>query len=215
MIDTLKTAEIIQTPNTKLSRVVDWLRKNNDRVFWGDMVVDSYPDMGWAERVSIFVAPTKPIYDPEKLNEFMDSLIPDEPRAARDGFWPPNLERLKKGENLRIGKLYFDEDIGLSVHTGKTTVTAIDEEAMRRVGISTGTKEVNKREQIQRRTWVFVLPHPLAAEIVGEYEQLANKGQVEHDFAFSGLKHTLEAHHLELLKKNKNPFKKVAGFLKG
>ena len=215
MSSALEMREIVPTRGTTLSRVVDWLHEHDNRVYWGDMVVDSHPESGWAERVSIFVAPTIPIYDPEKLNGFMDGLIPDEPRSSRDGFWPLNQERLKEVDELRIGKLYFDEHIGFTVQTGETTTTAIDEAAMRRVGIKTGTVEVNTNEPIERRTWVFVFPHPLLAEIVGEYEQLANKGQVEHDYTFSTLKHSVKVRDLERLKKNENPFRRVAGFLRG
>jgi len=211
MTETVKAIELVQDPETKVGRVVEWLIRHPDDVFFGGLIIKSPCNSGVStETVTIFVAPTKPIYNPEKLNEFMDTLIPDEKRSRTDEFWPLKPD---KGKGFDIGKLYFDENIGLSEHTGTTTITAIDEAALQRAGIEPGIKEINTSKEIKRRTWVHVMPHPLCAQVAAEYHQLANAGMVEPNNTIGDLIFKISGDQLEILKKNENPFEEISGLL--
>ena len=80
--------------------------QTDKRVYFAGEILHSPYDSGWLEAVDTIVAPVKPIYDPKKLNQFMDSLVFDIPRSARD-----EASKHDKKSDFRLGRLYFDETL--------------------------------------------------------------------------------------------------------
>ena len=197
---------------SKLEEVQEQLRANPDLYYAGEIF--KHPPAGpgvgyWSETVDIIVAPVKPIFDIKRLNEFMHGLIKGLKPTSRDG-------ATEWGEGgIHLGRLYFDESIGKQVRKIKTHITAIDHEALQRVGITPGESESAEEEDIQRRTWVRVYPDPTSARTIYEYKNGVNEGNIEYNDTFSYLEHWIDGDQIKAIKRQQNPFQKVAGLLRG
>jgi hypothetical protein len=151
--------------------------------------------MGWLETADIIVAPIKPIYDPDKLNDFMDSLIPDMPRSARD-----EARQYDKKADFQLGKLYFDEVLGETIREISITTTTIEPEALKRAGVNVGKSHETKKESLKRRTWVRVYPDANSAQIIADYEQGIKNGTIEPNSTFDYIQHWFSPEQFENLK---------------
>lgn len=174
----------IQNRNTSLLERVREGLQSDKRVFIGGEIIHSNSGMGWLETVDIIVAPIKPIYDPKKLNLFMDELVPNLTRSAKD-----EASHRDKTSNFELGKLYFDETLGIVKREIKITTTAIEPTALERSGVQIGESHKTEEERLKRRTWVRVYPDATSAQIVAEYEKGIAEGTIEPDSKFDYLQH--------------------------
>lgn len=168
----------------------------DQRVYFAGEILHFPGDNVWLETVDIIVAPVKPIYDPEKLNQFMDSLVPDIPRLARDG-----ARKRDEKSDFSLGSLYFDETLGETTREILITTTAIEPEALKRAGVPIGESRKTERESLRRRTWVRVYPDANSAQIITEYERGLEVGTVEPNSTFDYMKHWFSAEQFEKLRK--------------
>ena len=172
------------------------------RVFFAGEILHSPYGAGWMEAVDIIVAPTKPIYDADRLNEFMDSFIPGLPRSARD-----EARKYDKKSDFQLGKLYFDETLGTTKREIRITTTTVEPEALERAGVHIGESHETEEELLQRRTWVRVYPDANSAQTVAEYERGVNEGTIEPNSTFGYLEHWITAEQFETMKRPGNKFK--------
>jgi len=170
--DLKKESEIV-LPKTLLGKVTEGL-KNDRRVFYAGQLIHPKYGSGWVEAVDILVAPNSAIYDPRRLNEFMDSLLPGLERSARDA-----AEQYSKDEDFHLGRLYFDELIGLRKSKITEILESSDSDAMARSGLAMGTCQYERNEELKRRTWVRVYPDQALALSVYEYEKALKDGTLE------------------------------------
>lgn len=177
-----------------LQKVREGLQADKRVIFAGEILHPSH-GQGWLETADIIVAPVKPIYDARELNKFMDSLVPEIPRSARDAA-SKNDER----SDLALGKLYFDETLGEITREILTTTTATDPEALKRAGVTIGKSSKTEKELLQRRTWVRIYPDANSAQIITEYEQGCENGTVEPNETFENLKYWFSPRQLQELK---------------
>lgn len=194
--------EIQEQKISLLRHVREGLQTNRGVYFAGEILHSNYGS-GWLEAVDIIVAPVKPIYDASKLNKFMDSLIPEIPRSARDEAY-----KISEGSDFSLGRLYFDETIGTTRKEIKITTTTVEPEALKRAGVSIGESHETKDEQLQRRIWVRVYPDVNSAQLVAEYEQGVKEGTVEPNSTFDYLAHWFSSKQFkDIVKIGGRPFK--------
>lgn len=124
------------------------------------------PNGRWSHFVDLYAHPKEPLYDPDELNEFMDGLVPLEPRMS-DKFW------VSHNKKLETGKLYFDEPIGSAVLTA--TVELIGQD-----GIPSSWQE-SRDLTLMRRTLLRVFPN-------GEHTRNAIIGKNEFEIPVCDLK---------------------------
>lgn len=190
--------------NTLLERIREGLQTDESVYFAGEIVHPNYGGY-WLEAVDVIVAPKEPIFNADKLNDFMDDLVPDLPRSARD-----EARKHDKESDFALGKLYFDEVIGETTREIEVTTTAVDTEALQRSGVNIGKSHETKVQQLQRRTWVRVYPSAEAAQIVAEYEKGIADGTVEPNQEFGYMQHWFSAEQFEQIKKaGKKPFRRM------
>ena len=190
-----------------LSQVRDQLLANKD-VFLADEISSSDDSGWWTETVSIIIAPKKPIYDPDKLNSFMKEIIV--------GIKPSSIDlarQYNKNERFDLGKLYFDEGLGVSETQMFTKVTVYEKEALEKAGIVEGESRESAKKVFQRRTWVRVYPDAAIAALVAKYERGFSDDTIEYNSALSFLAHGITPDQLRLLKEKNNVFKTVFGLL--
>lgn len=173
--------------------------QDDKRVFFAGEILHLSYGSGWFEAVDIIVAPIKPIYNPENLNKFMDSLISEIPRTSRD-----KASKDGKKSSFSLGKLYFDETLGEIKREIAITTTAIEPEALERGGVVVGESHKTENKKIKRRTWVRVYPDSNSAQILAEYEQGLEDGSVEFNRIFSYLEHSFSVEQFNKLRKSRN-----------
>lgn len=183
--------------STRLQQVREGLKSDN-RVYFASEILESNYGYGWLEAVNIIVAPNKPIYDANKLNEFMDSLIPDIPRSARD-----SANKYDKNSDFSLGKLYFDEKVGETTRVISSTTTAVDPDALTRSSVHIGRSQKTETETLKRRVWVRVYPDINSAQIIAEYEQGVKEGTIEPNSTFGHMQHWFSAEQFEKLRKSR------------
>ncbi len=164
-------------------KVREGLQKNPKVFFAGAILHFPDDDQMWTEKVEIIIAPVKPIYDLEKLNQFMDSLVPNIPRSSRDEAF-----RYPKKPETQLGRLYFDETLGDIRRGISITTTAVEPEALKRAGIPLGKSHKTEEESIIRKTWVRVYPDANSAKVIAEYEQGFADGTVEFNETLDRMK---------------------------
>lgn len=118
----------------------------------------------WSETYDLITVPEEPLYDINKLQELMLSLIPNglEPTSITDFY--------KFGKHgIYFGKLYFDEHIGLEKTLTELAITDPDllKDESLKLEFSYGKKLIKKERPLQRRTWVSLYP---SAEIAKNLE---------------------------------------------
>jgi hypothetical protein len=173
--------------------------KTDKRVFFAGEILYSPYGAGWLEGVNIIVAPIKPIYDSNKLNDFMESLTPDIKRSAQD-----EATKYNKESDFSLGKLYFDEVLGEIKKEVDIVTTAIESDALRRAGITIGKSHQLEREVLKRRTWVRVYPDAFSAQMIAEYEQGVKDGTIEYNQDFESMEYRFNSKQIDELKKNNN-----------
>lgn len=195
-------------PESLLDRIRKELAAKADTAIAGEVVNSGENLGGWVETVSIIVAPTPPIYDIEKLNRYMGSLVETEPTSC-DLAYPYGDDG-----GIHLGRLYFDEEVGTRQDEITTIVTAAQPDVLERAGIQPGTLHRTKQRSLQRRTWVRPYPDTTVAKLTADYERGVREGSVVPDENFEYLEHWITAEQLEKLKNNRNPFNRLSGFLK-
>ncbi len=206
----LNRAEVREQRASLLQQVREGL-KVDERLYFAGEILHSPFGAGWLEAVDIIVAPIKPIYDPNKLNQFMHSLIPDIPRSARD-----DASKYDKKSDFSLGKLYFDETLGETKREILITTTPIEPEALKRAGVHIGESQETEKELLRRRTWVRIYPDANSAQIIAEYEQGLEDGTVEPNSTFDSMHFRFSAKQFEEIKKSgKKPLIKRPKFLGG
>jgi len=151
----------------------------------------------WTEAVDIIVAPVKPIYDANELNEFMDSLVPEMPWSVRD-------EARKYDEKSSIlhfllGRLHFDETLGATKREIKVTTTSLESEALERAGVQIGESHDIQEELLQRRIRVRVYPDTTSGQLVAEYERGIKEGTIEYNSTLDYMKYWFTAGQFEIM----------------
>ena len=144
---------------SKLSKVRDALQGNPDVVIVAVYRNNYIPERSgfWSETIDFVVAPKKGLYTAEELQQFMMGLIPsDVELTSKDAF------RDWGGDEIELGKLYFDEVIGEELIRRDITLT--DEEVLSTLGFVDGKTVLDKKAKLQRRTWVRVYPDPELAK---------------------------------------------------
>lgn len=192
----LSEVEVQEQRVSLLQQVREGLQADR-RVFFAGEISHSPYGPGWLEAVDIIIAPVKSIYDPRKLNQFMDSLVPDVPRSARDG-----ASRYDNKSDFRLGRLYFDETLGKTTREILTITTTVEPEALKRAGVPLGESRKTEEELLRRRTWIRVYPDANSAQIIAEYEQGLKDGTVEPNSTFDHLQHWFSAGQFEEIKKS-------------
>jgi len=187
--------EIQEKKVSLLQKVTEGL-KTDKRVYVAGVILHPNYGVGFLEAVDVIVAPVSPIYDAEKLNEFMDSLVPEIPRSARDA-----ASKHSEEENFALGRLYFDETLGTTKKEIKITTTTVDPEALKRAGVPIGESYKTEEELLRRRIWVRVYPDANSAQIIAEYEQGRKNGTVEQNPTFDFLEHWFSAKQFKELKR--------------
>ena len=187
--------EIQERRMSLLEKVKEGLRSDKRVFFAGEIIHRNY-GADWLETVEIIVSPVEPIYDPNKLNDFMDSLAPDLPRSARDA-----ARHSDEKSDFQLGKLYFDESLGSTRREIKIITTAIEQEALVRSGVQIGESHETEEQNLNRRTWVRVYPDTSSAQIVADYEKGVAEGTVEPDSKFSYMQHRFSSEELKAIKR--------------
>lgn len=200
---------ISERPKTNLEVVREQLLADPNLFCAGELF--RHPITGYfAETVDVIVAPIKPIFDPEKLNEFMDTLIAGVKTSARDAAY------LQDDGGIHLGKLYYDEPIGTKKQIITTHVAAIDPDALNRAGMTIGETQEAMDSQILRRTWVSVYPEPISASSLYKYESGLKNGTLEPSRDFEYIKHWLTGDQVRKLRTeySRGTFSRIAGLLK-
>lgn len=198
MSEQLITTEIGERRASLLQQIREGLQ-SDQRVYFAGEILHSPYGAGWLEAVDIIVAPVKTIYDPNRLNQFMDNLVPDIPRSARD-----KAIKYDNKSDFQLGKLYFDETLGTTKKEIKITTTTVEPQALDRAGVHIGESHHTEEKPLKRRTWVRVYPDVNSAQIIAEYEQGLKKGAVEPNRDFDYMKHWFSAKQFENIKRNRN-----------
>ena len=158
---------------SKLHRVCKALL-TNEKVAVEGQIINSRASGGWTETVDILTGPKQEILDPTKLNEFMLSLIP--------GLEPLPVDTITAhGQHFSVGKLYFDEPIGLRRTSGKIVTTAHDSYALARAGMQVGSRDIDDEEILKRRTWVRMYPNADLPRKYVAYLQAKHAGVVSYN----------------------------------
>ena len=183
----------------------------DERVYFAGEIVHSPYGLGWLEAVDVIVSPVEPIYDPKKLNQFMDSLVPDIPRSARD-----EASKYDKKSDFRLGKLYFDETLGETKREISITTTTVEPEVLERAGVHIGESHKTEEKALRRRTWVRVYPDADSAQIIVEYERGLEDGTVEPNSTFGYMKQWFSAEQFEKIKRGeKRPRFRLPKLIRG
>ena len=203
----LSPGDLSETRRSKLRQVLEQLRQRKDLYFAGMI---TYPNYGsaWVEAVDIIVAPVISNYSAEKLNKFMKTLVV--------GIEPTTIDEARHYDpesDFQIGKLYFDEDLGVRKSVVATNVTAYELEPLERAGVNIGESHSTHDERLQRRTWVRVYPDATLAKLVAEYESGISEGTIEYNPTFNYLMHWITPEQMRALKEKRNPLSKISGFL--
>jgi len=102
-----------------------------------------------------FVAPKSPIYEAEKLQALMVSLVADIKPTQQDEF--------RQGSaSMSYGKLYFDEEIGRLQSQSSIVLTLTDQDfILGAKGHTDGKKFIENKtdEPLLRRVWVRLYPN--------------------------------------------------------
>jgi len=194
-LEKIGATEIQERRMSLLEKVREGLHSDRSVFFAGEIIHPNH-GAGWLEAVDIIVSPVKPIYDPEKLNDFMDSLVPHLPRSAKD-----DARHYDEKSDFQLGRLYFDESLGSTRREIKIITTAVEPEALVRSGVQIGESHKTEDESLNRRTWVRVYPDTYSAQIVADYEKGVAEGTVEPDSKFSYMQHWFSSEQLKALKK--------------
>ena len=201
-----------ERPKTKIAAVREQLQANKDVYFAGE-IHDFHPDAPnvgyWTETVSMIVAPTNPQFDVDKLNVYMDGLITEVDLSAKDRAYEEN------DGGIHLGKLYYDEAIGLIRIERTETIETTELETVQRAGKKVGETKAEEIKPLQRRTWVRVYPDTLSAHEVYEYEQGVINGTFEPNSIHGYTQHWLRGEQIRELKAqhSRGPVSKVIGFL--
>lgn len=209
-----KPTEAGERPEASLSLYERLLEKlgGDPRVHLAGHIVMPRYGGGWVEGIDIIVAPVKPIYNPDDLNQFMDSLVPGMTPTSRD-----EASQHDKGSDFQLGKLYFDSDVGTTTREIEITTVASDPGALNRSEIVAGKHHKTETEVLRSRTWVRVYPNEEAAEAVFNYEKGAVEGTAEptQSSDISYAKHWLTPGQLERLKQaERDPFNRLKKLLR-
>lgn len=151
----------LKQTQTKLEIVRQEVRQNPKVYFAGE-----FPDIhmsGWAQGIGIIVAPRSPLFDADALNEFMSGLV--------KGVEPTDAIRFEDLTLLlRLGRLMFDENIGLIEKEITSKVTIFDLEAMQATGVELNPKNPQRETEIlRRRTNLMVYPDIISAVTMYNY----------------------------------------------
>lgn len=197
----LDITEIPERRVPLLQQVRERLRAD-ERVYYAGEIIRSPYSIAWAEAVNIIVAPIKPTYNPDELNQFMDSLVPDLPRTSKD-----EARKYNKLADFQLGRLYFDEVLGTTEKEIKSTTTAVEPEALEKAGISLGVSHKTVEELHRRRTWVRVYPDANSAQLIADYEQGIEDGSVEPNDTLDHMQHWFSADEYKKIKNSGKRFK--------
>ncbi|MFA6423800.1 MAG: hypothetical protein WCV83_00625 [Candidatus Magasanikbacteria bacterium] len=140
----------------KLSQVREALEGNTSIVVVNCCDINYIPhrDGYWSQTMSFVVAPKEGIFEAERLQSFMMSLVP--------GLEPTMVDQFRDaGDLMDFGKLYFDEDIGTEQVRREITLT--DESLFGMDGFTNGKRVILEKLQVQRRTWVRLFPSEAVA----------------------------------------------------
>ncbi len=114
---------------------------------------DSY----WSHTIDFIVAPRRGVYDIPKLQEMMVSLIPDSRPTMKDDWG-------EGGDTVKVGSLYFDEDIGTEFIHRELVLSDADLHSCE--GFVGGKRIIEETRELRRRTWVTLYPNiPIAAAV--------------------------------------------------
>src|SRR5260221_6109096 len=142
-----RSGENLAIRKSKLTQILEGLNSRED-LFIATVVRNPNSGSGWSETIDVIVAPKNPIYDPDGLNGFMKSLVPEVKPTSID-----LSTHYDEKSDFSLGKLYFDEELAkVQVQIKKTTIiTTCDETEF--LGITEGTVEESKEQILKRRTW--------------------------------------------------------------
>lgn len=206
----LGNVEVQEKRRVSLLRQVREGLQADQRVYCaGEISHPSYGG-GWVEMVDVIVAPVEPTYDPRELNQFMDSLVPDIPRSARDG-----ASRHDNESNFHLGRLYFDETLGETTREILITTTAVEPEALKRAGVSVGKSRRAEKGSHDRRTSVRVYPDVNSARIVAEYERGLADGTVVPNETFGQMERWLTPEQFSQMRGREKPLIKLPKLIRG
>lgn len=111
----------------------------------------------WSQTIDYIVAPRRGVYDEAKLQTMMMALTPGLRPSAMDEFTEVNGE-------IRVGKLYFDEEIGTEVIRRELLLS--DSDLFSYEGFEGGKQIIEETKPLTRRTWVTLYPNvPIAAAV--------------------------------------------------
>ncbi len=132
---------------TSLSVVRSALEGNADIVIIDIAERNYLPETAsWCHTVDFFIAPKVGVYDAERLQDLMLSLVPGLTPTTKDDFC--NFK-----DTLHFGKLYFDEVIGQEYRE----MTISDEDLKNTNGLVGGHLIFDKKD-LKRRVWVRLYP---------------------------------------------------------
>jgi len=126
----------------------------------------------WSETYDIFVAPRKGIYTAAELQAMLVSLVPDIEPNASDSF-EDSFAGFDSHGSLQLGKLYFDEEIGVMKTRDEVELTDEDLLGSPPQGFVGGKRVSESETPLLRRTWVRLYPnvrHALTAAQEGKNE---------------------------------------------
>lgn len=195
---------------SKLDRVRESLAANKDVVVIGE-IVHTPASSEWGQTVDIFTAPKKPVYNAKGLNQILDNLV---------GIPNSMIDRFHEGKfDLNLGKLYFDEVIGVVekyIRERFTPKVALDLETIDKLAISQEEKKHDEVEEIKRRTWVRLYPDEESARFLFDYQTGLENGHVENNLEFDNLVNHIPFEKLRKMQKGRKftPVSNVSGFLK-
>lgn len=192
---------------TTLSRLLEQLSAN-PKVYVAGQVHEyhpSAPEYGYhSETVNIVVAPTSPLFTAAELNNFMYGLFPTIEFTSRD-------EAVDQGGDIRVGKLYFDEQIGTQHQVIITTIKSDEPDTLSRADKSVGTTREEVTRKLMRRTWVTIYPDPITANALYQYLAGRQNNTIEYDEGHDNAKYRIKEQQVAELKKHyqAGPFSKL------
>lgn len=197
--------------DTKIHQIREQLKANPAVFFAGEIhaYYPSAPDYGYfSEGIDILVAPMNPLFSASELNAFMNALIKNLAYTSVD-----QASETNQGD-LRLGKLYFDEQIGEQREITFTTIITNEPETLAKAGKEVGTVQRESVKKLLRRTWVRVYPDRASAQAMVEYEQGRANNTVDYDENHDSARFNLSRTQLDRLKENAktDPLAKIRGF---
>ncbi|OGH68696.1 MAG: hypothetical protein A3I29_04885 [Candidatus Magasanikbacteria bacterium RIFCSPLOWO2_02_FULL_44_11] len=168
---------------SKLREIRQALKGYFNIVIVGDKEINYLPDRNehFGQLVNIFVAARTGLYRASELQALMFTLIPTVAPTRFDNF---SEER----NDLKFGKLYFDEEIG--EESLYRNITLSDDDLRQTNGFVDGKMEINKKIKLERRTLVRLYPNPAIAKNAAGHE--LNKERIT-------MKDLVSAHHMASL----------------